>query len=146
MVFTSLFVKDPCLCYGALCYIPNWDSISDIGNDDDHIYLCDSRTFRKVPVLKGLLACAILMLICNIVFIVTYLIVSIRLRVKAKSKIQTPDVVYQQQSAAIQWGEQPSNIAYPAHQHQLSYPMQTLQTKAQWPSAPPSYDIYSEKF
>ncbi len=150
MVFTSFFVNDPCLCYGALCYIPNWEYVSDLDYDDDYIYSCTERTWRKVPVLKGLLACAVLMLICNIVFIAIYLIVSIRLRVKARSNIPTPDVMYQQQSDTAQWGRQlsyhPSSLDYSPNQHRRSHPIGYTQTRSQLPSAPPSYEMSSEKF
>ncbi len=151
MVFTTRFIEDPCLCYGILCSIPNWDDINDFDiDDDDDIYSCNSRTLRKVPVLKGLLACAVLMLICNIIFIGTYLIVSIQLRAKKRSNIHTPDVMYQQQSTAVQWAEQPpyhlSNGTHPPHQHHPLYPMQTTQPTSPLPSAPPPYEMVAEKF
>jgi hypothetical protein len=149
LVFTAIFINDPCLCYGALCRIPTWDYINDINIDVDRVYTCNSRTFRKVPVLKGLLACAVLMAVCNIVFILTYLIVSIQLRLKRRSYKRTPDIVYQQQLGSVRWSEQPSyhrsDINYIPRQYQPSYPMQSTQRTSQLPSAPP-YDLYSAKF
>lgn len=156
MGFTARFVESPCLCYGVLCHIPNWDYLIDGDFDDDdddhHKYSCTSRTYRKLPVLKGLLACAVLMLVCNIVFIITYLIVAIQVRMKANSDIRTPDVTYQQQSGAVHWSEQPSyasaDVSYPPHQHQHQqlYPNPNMQIPPPYPSAPPAYEISSEKF
>jgi hypothetical protein len=150
LVITSRFVENPCLCYGVLCHIPYWDDVSEGDDDDDRMYSCDSRTFRKLPVLKGVLACAVLMLVCNIIFIGTYLIVSIRLRAKTRYNIQTPDVMYQQPSTAVQWTEQPSYhpsaMAYSPYRNQESYPIPNRQATSEWPSAPPpSYEM-SEKF
>ncbi|CAF2778455.1 unnamed protein product [Rotaria sp. Silwood2] len=148
LIFTSRFVKNPCLCYSALCYLPNWGDISrDDDDDDDYFsYSCTSRTLRKLPVLKGLLACAVLMLVSNILFIVIYSIVSIRLRRKARCNTQQPNVAYHQQSAAVQLGSPPpyypSTTAYPSNQHQYLYPVQD----AQLPSAPPPYETNSHKF
>jgi hypothetical protein len=89
------------------------------------------------------------MLVCNIVFIVTYLIVSIQLRLKARSYRQTPDVMYQQELGSVHWPEQtsryPSSINYLPRQQQASYAMQPTQRQSQLPSAP-SYDLYSAKF
>ncbi|CAF3716728.1 unnamed protein product [Rotaria sp. Silwood1] len=154
MIFTSRFVKDPCLCYDALCFVPNWNHFyDDDDDDDDYNYfsqLCTSRTLRKLPALKGLLACAILMLICNILFIVIHSIVVIRLRRKARSNTRQHDVVYHQQSAAVQLGSpppyQPSAMTYSPHPHQYLYPVQDIQTASQQPSAPPPYEIYSNKY
>jgi hypothetical protein len=148
IIFTAIFIEDPCICYGALCRIPTWDHINDINVDNDLIRSCNDRTSRKLPVLKGLLACAIVMLVCNIIFILTYLIVSIRLRLRTRSHRQTPDVVYQQRLGSVYWPEQSnnsSNINYLPRQQQSSYPLQPTQRQSQLPSAP-SYELYSVKF
>lgn len=106
---------------------------------------CNDRTYRKIPILKGLLACAVLMVVCNIAFIVTYFIISIRLRIKAKSDTHTPEVMYQQQAATVRWSEQATNsntyMNYPPQQPQQPHP-----ATSPWPSAPPAYDLVSEKF
>ena len=103
-IFTARFVNNPCLCYSALCFIPNWDFVY---NDDFHEYAypCTERTFRKLSVLKALLACAILMLVCNIIFIIAYIVASIRFRNHQKSNPQQMNVAYQQQSASVHVGE-----------------------------------------
>ncbi|CAF0771541.1 unnamed protein product [Rotaria sordida] len=146
LIFTSRFIKDPCLCYSALCFIPNWNHINYDDDDDHFSYSCTSRTFKKVPMLKGLLACAILMLISNILFIIIYSIAVIRLRHKARSHTRQPDVVYHQQTAAVHMGAPPpyyaSTMAHTPYQHQHLYPVQDTQR----PSAPPPYEDYSNKF
>jgi hypothetical protein len=152
LIFTSRFIKNPCLCYGSLCFIPNWDYFYDGNYDDYHLYLCTARTLRKLPVLKGLLSCAVLILLCNVIFIAAYLIAWIKSRGKARSTTQQPDIMYQHQSATVQMGRQPphhpNNMAYHPHQHhpQHLYPVQYIQAESQWPSAPPPYGMYSEKF
>ena len=125
-----------------MCQVPNWDSLNEIDEDDDdddlkQKYSCTEHTLQKIPVLRGLLACAVLMLICNIIFIVTYIIVFIRLRIKEKSDNQAPDVVYQQQTASVYWGDQSShNSAHMSFPPQ-EYPTENIPTTLQLPSAPP---------
>ncbi|CAF1192789.1 unnamed protein product [Adineta steineri] len=127
VIFTARFVKNPCLCYGALCYIPNWHDIYDFDSIyGNYLYLCTSRTFQKLPILKGLLACAALMLISNIIFIIVYIIFSIKLRMDKSSNTEQLNVGYQQESAAVHIGGQPSyhpsNMAYPPQQYPQTSP------------------------
>lgn len=150
VVFTSLFIDNPCLCFDALCRIPNWEYIDEIDYIFNRRYSCNARTWKKLPILKALLACAIAILVSNVVFILTYLIVSIRLRARRRSLRRTPEVNYQSQSPFVDWSRlssyTPSNRADLSYQHQQSYPMHPIQRQNQWPSAPPSHQIYSEKF
>lgn len=91
IIFTSLFIKNPCLCYNILCKVPAWD---ELANDNYNQYLenftgsCTKRTYRKLSVLKGLLSCAVLMLVSNILFIIVYIIAYISLRNKGVSNLQ----------------------------------------------------------
>jgi hypothetical protein len=146
VVFTALFLNDPCLCYGVLCDIPSWDYINDNNNGGSSRNACTSRTRQKLPILKSLLACAALILVCNIVFIVIYLILSIRLSSKTRTNNRQLNVGYQQESRAIQMGGQrsyhPSTMPYSSHQHQQSYPIQYTQT----PSAPLPYEMRASRF
>ena len=84
IIFTSLFVGNVCLCYGILCDIPSWESIYNFGYNSEYYYSnrCTPRTWNKLPLLKALLACAVLMLASNIIFIILYLIAYIWLRSK----------------------------------------------------------------
>ncbi|CAF1338338.1 unnamed protein product [Adineta ricciae] len=142
-IFTARFVKNPCLCYGALCYIPNWDFIY---NDDFYDYLaypCTERTFKKLSVLKALLACAILMLVCNFIFIIAYIVASIRFRNRGQSNSQQMNVAFQQQPAGVHVGIQPvyypSAVGYPSNVYHQSVPIQ-------YPSAPPNYYPSPDKY
>ena len=121
MSFTVTFINNPCFCYDSLCLIPTWDSLFDTNNnnndddddddDDDYDALNDDekcllRNARKVPLLKGLLACVVLMFICNIIFVVICAIISIRLYRKANSNTRQLEVMYEQQTDNLYWGEQ----------------------------------------
>lgn len=81
-VFTSLFIRDPCLCFGRLCNIPSWDFVlqeSDYYSDVDiELVYCSDRTFKKLPFLKILLSCAVAIFVTNIVFIFVYITIFIR--------------------------------------------------------------------
>lgn len=117
MSFTVTFINNPCFCYDSLCRIPTWDSLFDTSNDnddddddDDYDALNDGekcllRNVRKVPLLKGLLACVILMFTCNIVFAVICTIISIRLCRKTDSDARQFEVIYEQQTDNLYWGE-----------------------------------------
>lgn len=82
IVFTALFINDPCLCFGTLCQIPTWDSIESVINDGNLRYACNARTYDKLRVLKALLTFAVLMLVSNLIFILAYVICSILSRRK----------------------------------------------------------------
>ncbi|CAF1378502.1 unnamed protein product [Adineta steineri] len=118
VIFTARFVKDPCLCYGALCHIPNWNQIFDFDSFyGNFIYPCTSRTFEKLPILKILLACAALMLVSNIIFIIVYIIFLVKSRMDKSSNTEQLNAGFPQESEAIEVGGQPSNhppsVAYP---------------------------------
>ncbi len=121
VIFTSRFIDNPCLCYGILCKIPSWDDI--LGSDyysffENFGYLCPARTFRKLPVLKGLLSCAVLMFVSNIIFIVVYIITYISLRdkpVPTSPSDPTEEPPYQ-----------PSPIIDPSHQYQQAYLVENI--------------------
>lgn len=129
LIFSLRFVNNPCLCYHSLCYIPNWDYVyDDINGDNEDIhyqYYCTSRTWKKLPTLKILLASAVLMLICSVFFIIIYLIVWVRLHVNARSNNQRGRVADHNPSTSIHLQEQPPQylpifIVY-RQQNQQSY-------------------------
>ncbi|UJR29091.1 hypothetical protein I4U23_010305 [Adineta vaga] len=147
VIFAARFVQNPCLCYSALCYVPNWDFIDDPSLISNYyVYPCTTRTYKKLPVLKALLACAVLMLISHLIFIIVYIIASIRFHKKQKSNPQQFNVGYQQQTATVQMGQQPiyhpSPMPYSPYAQQQSYPIQYEPTV----SAPPGYPVQSNKF
>lgn len=150
MVLTALFVDNPCRCFDALCRLPNWDYIDEIDDIFSRRYSCTERTRKKLPILKALLACAIAILVLNLVFILTYLIVSIRLRARKRSRRSIPEVNYQSQRPFVDWSRlssyDPANRTDLSYQHQQSYALQTIHRPNQWPSAPAADHIYSQKF
>ncbi len=100
IIFTSLFVQNPCLCYGILCNIPPWEAFYNFESYYGYYgNRCTLRTWDKLPLLKALLACAVLMLFSNIIFIILYLIAYIWLRSKPihDPRKQLPELpIYQQ--------------------------------------------------
>lgn len=148
IVFTSLFIKNPCLCYGILCKILPWDYINNYSYFDNFGYFCTSRTFRKLPVLKNLLSCAIVLLVSNIIFIIVYIITNIRLRAKPLpiSSIQSVEVpMYQRPPMIDSSGEyqQPYLVQTTSEPHYYSSTVDTRPIN-EIPSAP--VEIRSEKF
>jgi hypothetical protein len=110
IVFTARFVNNPCLCYGVLCNIKPWDTYANyfIGQGNTNwVYGCTTRTYQKLPVLKGLLSCAVLLLVSNIVVIAVYLAVFIWLSAKPKSYVA-------KQSTELP----PYPVMYPSDQYQ----------------------------
>ncbi len=146
IVFTSLFINNPCLCYNILCNIPPWDQIPDYINYpyiEEFRYNCTARTLEKLPILKGLLSCAVLMLVSNIISIVVCIINYIRLRTK---RVHITPI----QPIRVPAYRPPPLRINPSNQYQVPYLDQTTSEGHYYaptetiPSAPPM--IRSEKF
>lgn len=114
IVFTALFIRDPCLCFGVLCKVPNWDSISTVLNDGSLRYTCTSKTYDKLPVLKAMLAFAIVMLVSNLIFILAYIISFISSR-RASPKPIARTEIYAYESP-------PKTAPYDEYQPQILMP------------------------
>ncbi|CAF0793129.1 unnamed protein product [Adineta steineri] len=92
IVITAGFVKNPCSCYfnTLACKTIDWlDVTSGI------LGVFGLGCAAKLPILKGLLACAILMFLSNIAYIIAYTAISIWLCMKARSNIVHVEAVYQ---------------------------------------------------
>ena len=153
IIYTSRFVSDPCLCYGALCSIPNWHSLYNNNNGQDMTrpFLCTYLTYKKLPVLKGLLACAILMLISSTIFLIGNLVVLIKLRNSSGSASRSANSYYQRQPDVVDFGGQQQYygnrmLHTPPDYYQPAYMQPYPQSVAQWPSAPVSYETYPRKY
>ena len=141
IVFTSRFIKDPCFCYGELCFIPPWEEWNTSGSSPLGGSGCTPRTWDKVPVLKGLLACAILILVTSILFILAYLIALITGRAGRRSDTHTQAITYQSQPAIVQIGAPPMQ-QYPY----VAYPGQQQSYHGQYKSERNNYEQVTEIF
>jgi hypothetical protein len=147
MAFTSRFVNDPCLCYGALCYLPSWDWDT---TDTISWYACTPRTLQKLPLLKGLLACAVLMFLSNIGYIVTHIAISIWLRKKAPSNSIQMEATYHQNTTVVDIHRQqppPSTPTYPV-QHDFQSPRRYVppETAPQFSSTRPTSEWKKDSY
>jgi len=93
---------------------------------------------RKLPYLKGLLACAVLMALSNLAYIVTHISVSIWLRNKANADIKQMNATYQKQSASVDFGHQqrqiPTSMNYPSHIGERPYSVYPMNDGYRQPS------------
>ncbi|CAF0843182.1 unnamed protein product [Adineta steineri] len=91
MVITAGFVNNPCSCFSsALCITINW---IDVTSGILGVFGLGCRA--KLPILKGLLACSILMFLSSIAYIIAYIAISIWLCMKARSNIVHVEAAYQ---------------------------------------------------
>ncbi|UJR38719.1 hypothetical protein I4U23_031384 [Adineta vaga] len=99
MAFTAYFVQNPCSCYfSTLCVTIDWISVTtDI--------LGFGGCASKLPLLKGLLACAIIMFLSSIAYIIAYIGISIWLCAKRKSSVANTEVKFQGHSQVVQIGQ-----------------------------------------
>jgi len=73
---------------------------------------------EKLPVLKGLLSCAVLMFVSNLIFIAVYLIIYIRL---GNKRATPPQIQYPETNSY-----QPALVDQPSDQYELSYLTPTI--------------------
>ena len=93
LVFSAIFIDDPCLCFDYIC------NASNLASPYDSYHLgCTRETYRKAPLLKTLVACAAAMVLSNIFFIVVYVIAY----AKARSKPATTYQVQQPEADSYQ--------------------------------------------
>lgn len=112
VAFTSIFIQNPCVCYGFFCNDYAWFS-------------CIYRFVeQKVPYLKGLLACGVLMLLTNLSYIVTYIAISIWLCIRGNADMNKMNAIFQNQSGAhVSFGhQQQQQQQYPPYA--MNYPPQ----------------------
>ena len=155
--WTSRFVSDPCLCVGALCTVPNWHSLYNKNNnnnnfrDMDEPFLCTYVTYKKLPALKGLLACAILMSISSAIFLIGNLVVLIKVKNSSGSPAPSASTHYQRQPDVVEFGGQSQYHANrlfhtPPDYYQPAYGQPYPQTDTRYPSAPFAHEVYPSKY
>ena len=141
IVFTSRFIQDPCLCYGELCSIPPWEDWANLNDPNSLVYRCTSRTLEKVPILKALLACAILILCISVAFILAYLIALLIGRSGRRTNTNPSTINYHSQPVAVQ-------TKYPPIQQRppLASPTQQQSYKGQDKVETNNYETVTEYF
>ena len=122
IVYTNEFVKDPCRCYGYLCSIPASDDLGifNIGDQSSWIVSeCTLRTLEKLPYLNGLLICAVLMLLSNLIYSVVYIAVSVCLQCKGNIATSRANVTFQKEQGTVNFPHKqsypPYIAAHPSH-------------------------------
>lgn len=80
---------------------------------------------RKVPYLKGLLACGVLMLVTNLSYIITYAAISIWLCKRGNADMQKMNATFQNRAGQVDFAHQQQQ--YPPHPmnyppHPMNYP------------------------
>ncbi len=113
MAITSQFVNNPCSCFfSSYCDLLGSAGeiigVSSIGNN------CPG----KLPLLKGLLACSILMFLSNIAYIIAYIAISIWLCYKAPPSDGGTKAVYRPDANSVEINQQQPYYPAPAHQHE----------------------------
>lgn len=100
---------------------------------------------RKVPYLKGLLACSVLMLLTNLTYLITYITISIWLFIRGNADMKKMNATFQQQSGHVNFEHQqqypPQPMNYPQQNSHQSYPINYFPPNAQqpYPTHPMNY-------
>ena len=121
------------MCYLPYCKIVGW-------------LTCNIFIKQKLPYLRGLLVCAVLMLITNLVYIIIYIVVSIRLCIKGNADMKEVRATFQKQSASVDFEYQrhypPKPMNYHSQIDERPYPGYPMDDRYQPHSGYPMNDGY----
>lgn len=92
------------MCYLPYCKIVGW-------------LTCNLLIKQKIPYLRALLVCAVLMLVTNLVYLVIYIVVSIYLCIKGNAEMKQVNATFQKQSASVDFGYQRQYPPKPMNYH-----------------------------
>ncbi|CAF1113769.1 unnamed protein product [Adineta steineri] len=110
---TAGFVKNPCSCFSStLCITINWIDVST-----DILDILGLGCAAKLPILKGLLACAILMFLSSIAYIIAYIAISIWLCKKGTSNTVHTEAVYQTNVESVTISQQQPDSLTGGYEH-----------------------------